>query len=75
MTRIMHILNIAAYKFIALDRLPDLQAALLDVLQAQKLKGTVLLADEGINLFLAGGRAEINSFLSWLRLDARFKDL
>ena len=75
MTRIMHILNIAAYKFIALDRLPDLQAALLSVLQAQKLKGTVLLADEGINLFLAGGSTEINSFLTWLRLDARFKDL
>jgi UPF0176 protein len=73
--RIMQILNIAAYKFIALERLPDLQAALLAALQTRAIKGTVLLASEGINLFLAAGRSEIDDFLAWLRADARFQDL
>jgi UPF0176 protein len=71
----MQILNIAAYKFIALERLPALQAALLAALQTRAIKGTVLLAGEGINLFLAAGRSEIDDFLAWLRADARFQDL
>ena len=75
MTRTMDILNIAAYKFIALDRLPALQTALSDDLTARELRGTVLLAEEGINLFLAGPTFEIKEFLAWLRLDVRFSDL
>ncbi len=71
----MQILNIAAYKFVALDRLPELQAAVLDALQARGIKGTVLLAEEGINLFLAAGSSDIHDFLAWLRADARFNDL
>ena len=72
---IMQILNIAAYKFVTLDRLPELQAAVLDALQARSLKGTVLLAEEGINLFLAGPPAMVHDFLAWLRLDPRLDDL
>jgi UPF0176 protein len=71
----MQILNIAAYKFIALDRLPALQAALLDTLQARGIKGSVLLAGEGINLFLAADSSSIHDFLAWLRTDARFAAL
>ena len=71
----MQILNIAAYKFVALDRLPELQAAVLAAAQSRGIKGTVLLAEEGINLFLAAGRAGIHDFLAWLRTDARFHDL
>jgi UPF0176 protein len=72
---IMQILNIAAYKFIALDGLPALQAAVRDAAQSRALRGTVLLAGEGINLFLAGGSSDIHDFLAWLRSDARFADL
>src|SRR3569832_1190339 len=36
------------------------------------LKGTILLFLVGFNLFLAGTRAAIDSFLNWLRSDARF---
>jgi UPF0176 protein len=75
MGRIMQILNIAAYKFVALDGLPALQATLADALQARAIKGTVLLAEEGINLFLAGASADIHDFLAGLRADARFADL
>ena len=71
----MQILNIAAYKFVALDRLPELQAAVRGALQARGIKGTVLLAEEGINLFLAAGSSDIHDFLAWLRADARFHDL
>lgn len=71
----MDTLNIAAYKFIALGDLPALQAAVLHQAQAAALKGTVLLAEEGINLFLAGGAEEISGFLAWLHADVRFADL
>ncbi|MBA3593833.1 MAG: sulfurtransferase [Pseudomonadota bacterium] len=71
----MQMLNIAAYKFIALDELPALQAALRDAAHSRALRGTVLLAEEGINLFLAGGGSNIHDFLAWLRSDPRFADL
>ncbi len=71
----MEILNIAAYKFAALDGLPELQATLADALQSRAIKGTVLLAEEGINLFLAGPSDDIHGFLAGLRADARFADL
>lgn len=71
----MQILNIAAYKFIALDHLADLQAAVLEAAQTRALRGTVLLAEEGINLFLAASSSDIHDFLAWLRTDVRFQDL
>jgi UPF0176 protein len=71
----MQILNIAAYKFVALDKLPDLKAAMRETLATRHIKGTVLLAEEGINLFLAAPSAVIHDFLAWLRADARFQDL
>ena len=71
----MKILNIAAYKFVSLDSLPQLQSSVRDALQTRAIKGTVLLADEGINLFLAAPSAVIHDFLVWLRLDVRLHDL
>jgi len=66
------ILNIAAYRFVAID---DAQA-IVDRLRAEAerndLRGTVLVAPEGINLFLAGVQAKVESFLAALRADARF---
>jgi UPF0176 protein len=40
-----------------------------------ELKGTVLIASEGINLFLAGSAADVRTFLNVLRTDSRFSDL
>ena len=71
----MQILNIAAYKFVALDQPAVLQASIAEALQQRAIKGTVLLAEEGINLFLAGAAADIHDFLAWLRQDACFADL
>ena len=69
------ILNIATYRFVPLDDLPALRQRLFDAAQAQDLKGTVLLAEEGLNLCLAGTPEGIKTWLAVLRSDARFSDL
>lgn len=68
-------LNIAAYHFVALPDANELCAKLLATAQALELKGTVLLASEGINLFLAGKASRINEFVSQLVEDSRFATL
>ena len=69
------ILNISAYLF---TPLPD-AAALRETLHGRaldmQLKGTVLLAQEGINMFLAGQAEQVRSFLAQLQSDARFAPL
>ena len=69
------ILNISAYKFVSLPDAEDLRTLLLARALARQLKGTILLASEGINLFLAGPGEAVHSFVDDLRLDARFADL
>ncbi len=61
------IVNIAAYQFVPLDGLQALRARLLEKCRAWELRGTILLSPEGINLFVAGGEAEIELLLSELR--------
>ena len=65
-------LNIAAYRFVPLHDLPALRQQLAEAAQRHQLKGTVLLAPEGINLFLAGASADVEAWLSDLRADNRF---
>ena len=71
----MQILNIAAYLFVDILDPP----ATVDLIRAKclelALKGTVLVAPEGINLFLAAEPEPIELFLSWLRTDPRFAAL
>lgn len=69
------VLNISAYKFTPLHDTLALRDLLLQNALAHDLKGTILLSEEGINLFLAGGRDGIDGFLAQLRSDARFSDL
>jgi UPF0176 protein len=69
------ILNISAYKFVRLCDTAALQESIRSLAQDLQLKGTVLLAEEGINLFLAGPRDAVERFMHWLRRDARFADL
>jgi len=63
------VVNIAAYLFAPLDRLPERRAELRAVCASQHLKGTILLSPEGINLVLAGPRAGIDQLVSHLRSD------
>ena len=71
----MSVLNIAAYRFVSLDALPALKMQLAAAACAQGLKGTVLLAPEGINLFLAGSDEGIAGFVRVLDADERLAHL
>ena len=67
--------NISAYKFIPLDELSVWRERLLEVCRAGDLRGTVLLSVEGINLFVAGTRSEIDTLLATLRSIPGLADL
>jgi UPF0176 protein len=69
------IVNISAYKFVTLDDTGDLRPRFLQRCLDLELKGTILLAPEGINMFLAGSRAAIDGYLAWMRQDARLADI
>lgn len=68
-------LNISAYKFVALPDAAELRTTLLERALSWQLKGTILLAEEGINLFLAGPAEAVRGFVSQLQADARFSDI
>jgi UPF0176 protein len=68
-------LNIAGYRFVRLDDPQAVRGRLLPAAQSRDLRGTVLLAEEGINFSLAGAADAVESFLVELRSDARFAGL
>ena len=68
------IVNIAGYKFVPLDNLYELREQILAMALEVGLKGTILLAPEGINLFIAGTPTHVGAFLLQLRRDPRFCD-
>lgn len=68
-------INIAAYKFVTFDDTVERRTAFQEICHDLDLKGTILLTPEGINLFLAGTRNNIDNFLNWLRKDVRFSDI
>ena len=69
------VLNVSAYRFVPLDEFGALRESLQTRASADGLLGTVLLAPEGINLFLAGEPPRVRGFLDWLRQDPRFEGL
>ena len=69
------ILNIAAYKFAGLNDTAGWRESIRSQAMAFGLKGTVLLADEGINLFVAGIEVNVRAFLAWLVAQAPFGGL
>lgn len=71
----MDILNIAAYRFITLTDLVSLRERIVTECRARNLRGTVLLATEGINLFLAGRGEDVRSLQTYLDTDTRFAGL
>ena len=69
------VLNISTYKFVPLPDAAALREVLLDRAHALQLKGTILLAEEGINMFLAGPADDVRSFVTQLQQDPRFADI
>ena len=69
------VLNISAYKFVPLDYLGRRRRELREFCQARRLKGTILLSDEGINLFVAGADDGIEELVTELESDERIGQL
>ncbi len=69
------ILIAALYKFVTLDDYEDLRQPILDVCLTHDVKGTLLLAQEGLNGTIAGSRAGVEAVLAYLRQDWRLQDL
>ncbi|MDF1641316.1 rhodanese-related sulfurtransferase [Thalassolituus oleivorans] len=65
----------AMYKFVTLNDFELLQKPLLDEMLRLDVKGTLLLANEGINGTVAGSREGIDALLDYLRRDERLADV
>ena len=65
----------ALYKFAALPDYAALRAPLQDMCDLLEIKGTILLASEGINGTIAGTDAAISGILKFMRADPRLADL
>lgn len=65
----------ALYKFVTLENYQTLRQPLHDVMESNQLRGTLLLAKEGINGTVAGSRQAIDILLDWLRSDPRLADI
>lgn len=65
----------ALYKFVSLDNFQEIKQPLLDFMLDKQVRGTLLLAQEGINGTVAGSRASIDALLTYLRNDERLAEL
>jgi UPF0176 protein len=61
----------AMYKFVALENYKEMRQPLLDTMVANNIKGTLLLAAEGINGTVSGPREGIDALLAYLNADER----
>jgi len=57
----------ALYRFVELLNYEEIQTPLLNILNANQVKGTLLLASEGINGTIAGEQEGIDNVLNWLK--------
>ena len=69
------VLNISCYKFVPLPDAARLREQLAEQTQRLALRGTILLAEEGINFFLAGPAEAVREVVNTLRQDPRLADL
>lgn len=71
------ILNISTYKFVDLsqERLEFFKENIYQTCVQLNLKGTAILASEGLNLFLAGSIQNIKNFFNWIKQTPEFNDL
>lgn len=65
----------ALYKFVSLPNYRGIREPLLDFCSALDIKGTLLLAKEGINGTVSGTREAIDALLNFLKKDKRLVDL
>lgn len=63
------------YKFVDLPDYADLREPLLQFCREYEVKGSVLLAHEGINATIAGPRADLDAVLAYLRAHPKLADM
>lgn len=63
------------YRFVDLPHYEEIRQPLLDQMNTLDVKGTLLLASEGINGTVSGTSAAIESLLTWLRSIPEFSDI
>jgi UPF0176 protein len=66
-------LTTAMYHFVSIPRFESLREPLLSFCLSKEIKGTLLLADEGINGTLAGSKKSILALLHYLKNDPIFE--
>lgn len=69
------VINLSCYKFVPLDRLDERKARLTEVCRQHGLRGTILLATEGINFFLSGTPAQLGPVLDFIRTIPGLEDV
>ncbi len=69
------VVNIAGYRFVDLPDRNDLQQPFRNICSQLAMKGTILLAHEGINFFLAGSQKSVDSYIAFIEEDERFRDI
>ena len=70
-----HLVICALYKFVTLNNYRAIQEPLLSLMLEHGIKGTILLAQEGINGTVAADRNNMDHLLAFLKSDARLADL
>ncbi len=65
----------ALYKFVTVADAAALKPCLLQAMKTHGVKGTLLLAAEGINGTISGTRLAVDAFLAVLKQDPRFSDI
>lgn len=66
---------VALYRFVRLDNYESMREPLLNFCLDRHIRGTLLLAHEGINGTVAGSDSAIDELLNYLRADDRLADL
>lgn len=65
----------AFYHFVSLDNYTELRQPLLNQMLKNNIKGSLLLAREGINGTVAGSQPSIDLLLAWIRTDPRLQNI
>ena len=65
-------LTVAFYHFVTLDKKNNIQEHVYNFCEANNIKGTILLADEGINGTISGKEKNIRDFLIFIKKESLF---
>ena len=70
-----HFVVCALYKFVCLPEFEAIRKPLLEVMEANEVRGTLLLAAEGINGTVSAKREGIDNLLAWLDEQPNLKNI